>query len=78
MEVVVVLPLNVSMTTFFARLIEEKVELLWSLDRHHCVAHYSSCIKGIITKLGIVAHHDKINLQDKGNNSESYRFGAGT
>ena len=24
------------------------------------------------TKLGILAHHDKVQLQDKGHNSESY------
>ena len=38
------------------------------------VAHYSKSIKDINTKLGILAHHDKVQLQDKGHNSESYSF----
>ena len=38
------------------------------------VAHYSKNIKCIITKLGILAHHDKMQLQDKGCNSDSYSF----
>ena len=29
-------------------------------------AHYSKSIKGINTKLGILAHYDKMPLQDKG------------
>ena len=28
------------------------------------------------TKLGILTHHDKIQLQDKGHNSESHSFGV--
>ena len=32
--------------------------------------------KGINTKFGILAHHDKMQLQEKGNNSESYSFGV--
>ena len=36
------------------------------------VAHYSKSIKGINTKLGILAHHDKMQLLGKGHNSESY------
>ena len=28
------------------------------------------------TKLGIFAHHDKVQLQDKGHNSESCSFGV--
>ena len=39
------------------------------------VAHYSKSIKGIITKLGILDHHDKMQLQDKGNNSDFCSFG---
>ena len=31
-------------------------------------------IKGINTKLRILAHHDKMQLQDKGHNSESYIY----
>ena len=38
------------------------------------VAHCSKSIKGINTKLGIHAHHDKGQMQDKGHNSESYRY----
>ena len=33
------------------------------------VAQYSKSIKGINTKLGILGHHDKMQLQDKGHNS---------
>ena len=40
------------------------------------VAHYLKSVKGINTKLGIPAHHDKMQLQDKGNNSEINRFGV--
>ena len=45
--------------------------LLLSLCKNFNVAHYSKSIKGINTKLGILAHHDKLKLQDKGHNSES-------
>ena len=38
------------------------------------VAHYSISIKDINTKLRILAHHNKLQLQDKGHNSESYSF----
>ena len=48
--------------------------LLLSLCKNFNVAHYSEILKGINTKLGIPAHHDKIKLQDKGHNSESYSF----
>ena len=61
---------------FYLVCFEEKVELLWSLDRHRAktyVAHYSSNIKGINTKL---AHHDKMQLQNKGHNSDSDSFGV--
>ena len=40
------------------------------------VAHYSKSIKGINTKLVILAHYDKLLLQDKGHNSECYSFGV--
>ena len=36
------------------------------------VAHYSKGIKDINTKLGILAHLEKVQLQDKGHNPESY------
>ena len=39
-------------------------------------AHYSKGIKSIITKLGILVHHDKMQLQDKGHDSEHYSFGV--
>ena len=35
------------------------------------VTHYSKSINGIYTKVGILAHHDRVQLQDKGLNSES-------
>ena len=37
---------------------------------------YSKRIKGINTILGILAHHDIMQLQDKGHNCESYIFGV--
>ena len=40
------------------------------------IAHYSKSIEDINTKLGILTHHDKVQLQDKGHNSESYIFGV--
>ena len=40
------------------------------------VAHYSESNKGIKTKLGMLAHHDKMQLGDKGHNMESYSFGV--
>ena len=40
------------------------------------VAHYSKGIKGINTNLGTLAYHDKMELQDKGHNSESSSFGV--
>ena len=44
--------------------------LLSSLScKNFTLAHYSKNIKGINTKLGILAHHDKAQLQDKGHNS---------
>ena len=60
--------------------------LLWSLDRR-CGPHCRSAktlmlpitqrnMKDINTKLGILAHHDKAQLQDKGHNYESYIFGV--
>ena len=33
------------------------------------LAQFSKSIKGIDTKLGIFAYHDKVQLQDKGHNS---------
>ena len=42
------------------------------------IAHYSKCVKDINAKFGILAHHDKVQLQDKRHNSERYVFGAMT
>ena len=45
--------------------------------KNYNVAHYSkSKLKGINTKLGILAHHDNVQMQDKGHNSEKYIFGV--
>ena len=40
------------------------------------VALYSKSFKCINTKLGILVHHDKVQLQNKGHNSKSYSFGV--
>ena len=40
------------------------------------IGHYSKNIKDTITNLGILAHHDKMQLQDKEHNSEGYTFGV--
>ena len=50
--------------------------LLLSSCNNFNVAHYSKSTIGINTKLGILAHHDKVQLQDKGHNSESCSFGV--
>ena len=47
---------------------------LFSPCKNFNVAYYSKSIKGIDTKLGILAQHDK--LQDKGHNSKIYIFGV--
>ena len=39
------------------------------------VTNYSKSINGINTKHGILADHDKLQLQDKRHYSESYIFG---
>jgi hypothetical protein len=40
------------------------------------VAHYSNILKVIDMKLGILANHDKVQLLDKGYNSERNTFGV--
>ena len=40
------------------------------------VAHYSKSTLGITTKVRILAHHDKVQLQVKGHKSEIYSFGV--
>ena len=40
--------------------------LFSSLCKNFNEAHYSENIKGINIKLGLLAHHDKIQLQDRG------------
>ena len=47
--------------------------LLSTLCKTFIVAHYTKT--GINTKLGILAHHHKMQLQDKGHNFESHSFG---
>ena len=67
---------------FLARLFQRKsqarsLSLLSSLAcKIFNVVHYSKSVKGINTKLGMLAPHDKILLQDKGNKSETYSFGV--
>ena len=50
--------------------------LLSSPCKNFNVAHYSKSNKGINSRLGIPAHCDEIQLQDKGHSSESYSFGV--
>ena len=45
-----------------------------SLCKNINVARYSKSIKGINTKFGILAHHDKMQLQEQEHSSESYIF----
>ena len=71
------------LSNFYLVCFKEKIDLLWLPDCHHCGCHRSArtliypikalliCIKGINTKLGILAHHDKIQLHDKGHNSKA-------
>ena len=56
--------------------VSTRSSLLSSLCKNINVAHYSKCIKDINTKLGILAHYDKVHLLDKGHNSYSYSFGV--
>ena len=44
------------------------------LDINYSIVHYSKGFKGVGSKLEILAHHDKVQLQDKGHNSESFSF----
>ena len=37
---------------------------------------YLKSIKGVNTELGILAHQDKMQLRDKGRNSDHYSFGV--
>ena len=57
------------------RVIVITISSLWSCKNIN-VAHYSKSIEGINTKLGIPAHHDYVQLQDKGHNSDSCIFGV--
>ena len=47
-----------------------------SLRKNFNVAYYSKSYKGINIKLGIHAHHDKVQLQDKGHNYGMYILGV--
>ena len=60
----------------YRHVIARSSSLLSSLCKNLNVAHHLKSIKGIDTKLGILAHYDKMKLQDKGHNSESYSFGV--
>ena len=51
------------------------LSLLSSFCNNFNTTQYSKSIKDINTKVGILAHHDKMQLQDKGHNSGSYIFG---
>ena len=66
--------------TFLACLFRRKSQAIVIARLSSCknlnVAHYSKNTLGINTKLGILAHHDKVQLQDMGRNSESCSFGA--
>ena len=46
--------------SYFKLVFEEKVEPLWLCK------NFNVALKDINTKLGILAHHDKVQLQDKG------------
>ena len=46
------------------------------LCKNFNVAHYLKSIKDTFTKLGILTHHDKVQLQDKGHNSDRNNFGV--
>ena len=46
------------------------------LCKNFNVAHYSKSIKDTNTKLVMLSHHEKMQLQHKGHNSESYIFGV--
>ena len=48
---------------------------LSSSCKHFNVAH-SKTADGINTKIGILAHHDKVQLHEKGHNYESCGFGV--
>ena len=58
-----------------AIVITRSLLLLFSCKNFN-VAHYSKSMKGINTKVGILAHHDKVQLQGKGHNSEGCSFGV--
>ena len=72
--------------SFYLVCFEEKLKLLWlfkvvvvivvNIVVQKLVAHYSKSTLGISTKLGILAHHDKVQWQGKGYNSESCSFGV--
>ena len=47
-------------------IVRSLMSFLLSWCKNFSEADYSKTIKGINTKLGILAHHDKMQLQDKG------------
>ena len=69
--------------SFLARLFRRKswaIVIARSSSLSSCknfnVAHYSKSTEGINIKLGILAHHDNVQLQDKWHNSESCSVGV--
>ena len=52
-------------------IVRSLMSFLLSLCKNFSEADYSKSIKGINTKLGILARHDKEQLQDKGHQTES-------
>ena len=65
---------HVRMVSFLASLFRRKSGAIVITRSSSCknfnVAHYLKSIKGINTKLRILAHHDKMQLQDKGHNEK--------
>ena len=65
-----------SLSCWLFRRKSQSIVITWSSScKNFNVAHYSKCIKDINTKHGILAHHDKVQFQDKGHNFETYSFG---
>ena len=65
---------------FLARLFRSKsraIEIARSSSyKNFNVAHYPKSIKGINTEHWTLDHRDKMQLEDKGHNSENYSFGV--
>ena len=48
----------------------------YNLQMYFNIAHYSKSIKDINIKHGMLAYYDKMQLQEKGHNSEGYMLGV--